>query len=66
MLGRAEENVREGELAVKMWPIEQYPGDWGGFLLRLLAITHVQLGEQERAIDVLEKLLKCPYRISPA
>ena len=33
--------------------------------LHYLAISHIRLGNQERAIDLLERLLKAEHEITP-
>jgi len=66
LLGRDEEAVREGECAVALVPVEKLPNDWSGSALKYLAYIHTRLGHQEEAIDVLEKMLKHPYRITRA
>lgn len=63
-LGRRDEAIREGERAVASFPIsrEAYSGPYIQHqFVRILII----LGEYERALDLLEPLLKIPYYLSP-
>ena len=46
-------------------PIEKEASDIGGTPLKYLAFIHTRLGNQEPAIDALERLLKAPYRFTP-
>jgi tetratricopeptide (TPR) repeat protein len=64
-LGRKAEAVREGERSVALVPIEMqhFPGP--GIQHQLVRI-HVILGNHERALDLLEPLLKVPYYLTPA
>jgi len=39
-------------------------GVTGPFLLHFLAISHLVLGDQEAALDLLERLLQVPYYVS--
>ena len=64
LLGRREDAVREGERAVALAPIERDASDIGGTALKYLALIHTRLGNQEPAIDALERLLKAPYRFT--
>ncbi len=63
-LGRREEAVREGERCVAIVPIgrDAYVGPY--FEHQLVRIYMI-LGEQEKALDRLEQLLKVPYFLSP-
>lgn len=62
-LGRKEEAMREGERAVELLPVEKEA--WKGSLrLRDLALIYAKVGEQEKAIDVLGRLLSIPAEIS--
>ena len=54
----------EGEKAVAMRPIAQ-DGYNGPYYQHLLARIYIVLGEQEKALDQLEALLKIPYYLSP-
>lgn len=62
-LGRKEEAIRSGKRAVEMLPVEKEA--WrGSFRLLDLARIYAATGEQEKAIDLLERLLSIPGEIS--
>ncbi len=62
--GRKEEAIRAGLKAVDMLPLEKEA--WrGSFRLLDLAQIYVMTGEQEKSIDLLEKLLIVPCEVSP-
>jgi serine/threonine protein kinase/tetratricopeptide (TPR) repeat protein len=63
-LGRREEAIREGEKSVTLLPIER-DALWGPYTQHQLARIYIVLGEQEKALDKLELLLKIPYYLSP-
>ena len=63
-LGRKAEAVREGEACAALVPIAQRPFDGPGIQFQLVRI-HVILGNHERALDLLEPLLKVPYYLTP-
>ncbi len=65
LLGQGKDAVRNGERAVTLAPIEKEASDIGGSALKYLALIHTRLGNQESAIDALERLLKAPYRFTP-
>jgi serine/threonine-protein kinase len=61
LLGREEEAVREGERAVALGR-----DAWGAAgALYHLGLVHTRLGDPERAIDVLERLLNAPGWVTP-
>ncbi len=64
-LGRRDEAIREGEQGVALLPIsrEAYTGP---YLQHQLVRIYLILGEREKALDLLESLLKIPYYLSPA
>jgi TolB-like protein/Flp pilus assembly protein TadD len=64
ILGQGTEAVREGERAVELVPIEK-DAEFGGFMLSSLAYIYIRLGQQEPAIDALEKLVKGPSFVTP-
>jgi TolB-like protein/Flp pilus assembly protein TadD len=64
-LGRKAEAIAAGEKAVEMQPIEK-EAYIGPLMLHNLALIHVRVGEHERAIDELERLLSIPSRVSVA
>jgi TolB-like protein/Flp pilus assembly protein TadD len=63
-LGRADEAVRAGERALELAPLDE-DGYAGAEALHSLALVHVRLGQRERALDRLERLLAAPYWITP-
>ncbi|HEX9548625.1 MAG TPA: hypothetical protein VF942_14885, partial [Acidimicrobiales bacterium] len=64
-LGRKAEAVREGERAVALVPVGK-DGYTGPYLQHQLARIYLLVGEPEKALDLLEPLLKMPYHLSPA
>jgi len=64
-LGRKAEAVKEGERAVALWPTSR-DGYIGPYIQHQLARTYAVLGEQDKAVDQLEALLRIPYFLSPA
>jgi TolB-like protein/Flp pilus assembly protein TadD len=63
-LGREAEAIKEGERAVALAPASR-DGYIGPYLQHLLARIYVLTGEQDKAIDQLEQLLRMPYYLSP-
>jgi len=62
-LGRKEEAIREGLLAVELLPVTK--DAWGGlYRVEDLARIYVIVGESDAAIDQLEFLLSAPGRMS--
>ncbi len=63
-LGRKAEAIAEGERAVALIPVgvDAYNG---AYYLHLLARIYLLSGEPEKAVDLLEKLLRIPYFLSP-
>jgi TolB-like protein/thioredoxin-like negative regulator of GroEL len=62
--GRSAEAIREGERWLVGGPAVA-DGFNGPYYRHLLARIYVLAGEQERALDQLESLLKLPYYLSP-
>jgi len=62
-LGRKEDAIREGELAVKLVPISDN-AVIGPFRLDDLAFIYALVGEREKALDLLEHLLSIPSWLS--
>jgi serine/threonine protein kinase/tetratricopeptide (TPR) repeat protein len=62
-VGRREEAVREGERGVALMPISR-DAYLGPYFQHQLVRIHMILGEQEKALDLLEPLLKIPYYLS--
>jgi tetratricopeptide (TPR) repeat protein len=63
-LGRKEEAIRESKRASALRPLTQ-DAYAGPYFLHQLARVYILVGEQEKALDVLEPLLKVPYVLSP-
>jgi tetratricopeptide (TPR) repeat protein len=63
-LGRRREAVSEGEKAVALRSSAQ-DGYNGPYYQHLLARIYIVLGEQEKALNQIEALLKIPYYLSP-
>jgi eukaryotic-like serine/threonine-protein kinase len=63
--GRKEEAVREGLRAVAIRPVSKDATN-GPFLQHQLARVYILNGEPEKALDLLEPLLKMPYWLTPA
>jgi tetratricopeptide (TPR) repeat protein len=63
-LGRKDEATREGERGVELDPVSK-DGALGPYYQHQLARIYILVGEQERALDKLEPLLKIPYWLSP-
>ena len=62
-LGRKKEAVSAGERGVELLPVEKEA--WrGSYRLYDLAKIYVLVGEQEKAIDILERLLSIPCEVS--
>ena len=63
-LGRKEEAVREGERGAALQTIAKDAYD-GPYIQHQLARIYIIVGESEKALDLLEPLLKVPYYLSP-
>jgi eukaryotic-like serine/threonine-protein kinase len=62
-LGRAAEAIKEGERGAALLPVEKEA--WrGSFRLADLALIHTMLGNQDKAVDLLQRLLKIPSEFS--
>jgi eukaryotic-like serine/threonine-protein kinase len=64
LMGRKPDALREGKRAVEIMPTSQ-DGFAGPYQEHQLARIYVLTGEPEKAIDLLEGLLKVPYNLSP-
>jgi TolB-like protein/tetratricopeptide (TPR) repeat protein len=64
-LGRKAEAVREGEKAIALAPVSK-DAYQGTYFLHQLARIYLMVGEPEKAIDLLQRLLAMPYYLSPA
>ena len=63
-LGRQAEAVREGQRGVELLPLSK-DAYTGAYVQLQLARIYMLLGEQEKALDQLEPLLRIPYYLSP-
>lgn len=63
-MGRKEEAVREGQRGVALQPVTA-DAQSGPYIQHQLARIYILLGEQEKAVDQLEPLLRIPYFLSP-
>jgi len=63
-LGRHDEAIREGERGLVLLPISR-DAYTGAYLQHQLVRIYMILGEKEKALDLLEALLKVPYYVSP-
>jgi non-specific serine/threonine protein kinase len=64
-LGRKEDAIREGELAVALQPVSE-SASFGPAHLTQLAVTYTYVGEHEAALDTLEHVLSIPGGYSVA
>ncbi len=63
-LGRRNEAVREGERGVALSPVSRDAYS-GPYLQHQFVRIYMILGDKEKALDLLEPLLKIPYYLSP-
>jgi eukaryotic-like serine/threonine-protein kinase len=63
-LGRKEEAIREGERGVALLPVTK-DAVYGPYIQHQLVRIYMLVGEQEKALDQLEPLLKIPYFLTP-
>jgi TolB-like protein len=63
-MGRKADAVREGERGAAMLPLSK-DAYTGPYLQHQLARIYVRAGQPEKALDILEQLLKIPYYLSP-
>jgi tetratricopeptide (TPR) repeat protein len=62
-LGRRDEAVREGEKAATLRPMAD---SWEGAIVQhVLVRIHILCGNHEKALDLLEPLLKAPHWLTP-
>jgi TolB-like protein/Flp pilus assembly protein TadD len=64
-LGRKTDAIREGQRGVELQPISSDAFS-GPYMQHQLVRIYLLTGEPERALDLLEPLLKIPYSLSPA
>jgi serine/threonine-protein kinase len=63
-LGRHVEAIAEGERGLELLPVER-DAFGGPYQMHLLARIYLLVGEREKALDLIERLLKIPYFLSP-
>jgi tetratricopeptide (TPR) repeat protein len=63
-LGHRDEAIKWGEKATEMHPIQTDPWSSGESILSDLAIIYIQVGEHEKAIDIIETLLSIPSQLT--
>jgi len=63
-LGLKAEAIREGEESVARSPIAKFPVD-GPYFQHQLVRIHILLGNHDKALNLLEPLLKVPYHLTP-
>ena len=63
-LGRRAEAVAAVERGMSLVPLSRDKAN-GPYYQQIAARVYLQLGDQERALDLLEPLLKMPYFLSP-
>ena len=63
-LGRKAEAIAEGQRALAISPMERDRTN-GPYYQQLMARIYLMTGEPEKAIDMLEPLLRMPYFLSP-
>jgi serine/threonine-protein kinase len=64
-LGRHDAAIREGERAVALLPIGR-DALVGPYIQHQLIRIYMLVGEPQRALDLLDRLLRIPYALSPA
>ena len=62
--GRKGEAIQEGVRGTQLWPISR-DASQGPYITHQLARIYALTGEPEKAVDILESLLKIPYYLSP-
>ena len=63
-LGRKAEAIREAERAVELLPTSR-DAHFGPYIQHQLVRVYILTGENEKALDTLEPLLKIPYHLTP-
>lgn len=63
-LGRKADAIREGERGAALLPIAK-DAYLGPYLQHELGRIYIQVGEPDKALDLIEPLLKIPYFLSP-
>jgi TolB-like protein/tRNA A-37 threonylcarbamoyl transferase component Bud32/Flp pilus assembly protein TadD len=65
LAGQKADAIREGVRGAQLLPVERDAYN-GPYLQHVLARIYILAGEQEKALDTLEPLLKMPYYLTPA
>jgi TolB-like protein/tetratricopeptide (TPR) repeat protein len=65
LTGNKDEAIREGLRGAELMPVEK-DANLGLYLRHALARIYILTGEEEKALDALEPLLKLPYFLTPA
>lgn len=63
-LGEKSQAIRKGERGAQLWPVSS-DAFFGTYVQYQLARIYALTGEPDKAINVLESLLKMPYYLSP-
>ncbi|HTJ23167.1 MAG TPA: protein kinase, partial [Gemmatimonadaceae bacterium] len=63
-LGEKSQAIQEGERGAQLWPVAT-DAFAGTYIQHQLARIYALTGEPDKAIDILESLLKIPYYLSP-
>ena len=64
LLGEKSQAIEEGERATQLWPVAT-DAFAGPYIQHQLARIYALTGEPDKAISILESLLKVPYYLSP-
>jgi eukaryotic-like serine/threonine-protein kinase len=64
-LGRKDEAIRQGKKSLELLPISK-DAYGGAYDQHQLARIYILVGEPDKALDLLEPLLKLPYYLTPA
>jgi serine/threonine-protein kinase len=64
-LGRKDEAIRQGQKSLELVPISK-DAYGGAYDQHQLARIYILVGEPDKALDLLEPLLKMPYYLTPA
>jgi Flp pilus assembly protein TadD len=64
LAGRKDEAIREGVRGTELLPVERDAYN-GPYLRHVLARIYILTGEEDKAVDTPEPLLKMPYDLTP-
>jgi tetratricopeptide (TPR) repeat protein len=65
LLGRKDDAIRQGQKGVELTPLS-HDSFSGAYNQHQLARIYILVGEQDKALDLIEPLLKIPYYLTPA